>query len=119
MGIGLLLLLMDGEVGMGDLYEQRDIEAQEDYYMKHLSAMTGEKLHRKSDIAAELAHRDMVIDGLKEDLGLKDHEIRELVTRVTVAVRVLSDSLPGCLREVVSREVVGYLEEINRRKEHG
>jgi hypothetical protein len=45
-------------------YAERDIIAQGNYYMRHLMAMTAEKLHSKSDIAAELAHRDMVIDDL-------------------------------------------------------
>jgi uncharacterized coiled-coil DUF342 family protein len=31
--------------------------------------MTGEKLHSKSAIAAELGYRDMVIDKLKEELA--------------------------------------------------
>lgn len=35
------------------------------YYTRHVVAMTKEGLHSKSDIAAELAYRDMVIDELK------------------------------------------------------
>lgn len=35
-----------------------------DYYCKHVDAMTTEQLHAKSDIAAELAYRDYVIDQL-------------------------------------------------------
>lgn len=53
---------------MAKLYAERDIMALDDagnYYVKHVSAMTGEKLHSKSDIAAELAHRDYEIDKLK------------------------------------------------------
>ena len=34
------------------------------YYIRHVSAMTGEKLHAKSAIAEELGYRDMVIDEL-------------------------------------------------------
>ena len=34
------------------------------YYIRHVSAMTREGLHSKSDIAAELAWRDMEIDRL-------------------------------------------------------
>lgn len=33
-----------------------------DNYCKHVSAMTGEKLHSKADIAAELAYRDDLIE---------------------------------------------------------
>lgn len=35
------------------------------YYTRHVVAMTKEGLHSKSDIAAELAHRDYEIDKLK------------------------------------------------------
>lgn len=47
-------------------YAERDIEAQGVHYSNHVCAMTGEKLHSKSDIAAELAHRDMQIELLQE-----------------------------------------------------
>lgn len=46
------------------LYGERDIIAQGVYYVRHVSAMTGEGLHAKSAIAAELAHRDIQIDTL-------------------------------------------------------
>lgn len=48
-------------------YKERDIMDLDDaggYYFRHVNAMTGEKLHSKSDIAAELGHRDMLIDDL-------------------------------------------------------
>ncbi len=35
-------------------------------FLKHLSAMTGEQLHSKADIAAELAYRDTVIEHLEQ-----------------------------------------------------
>lgn len=50
------------------LYAERDPMQQDvegNYYCKHVSAMTDEDLHSKSAIAAELAHRDIVIDRLK------------------------------------------------------
>ena len=50
---------------MSKLYTERDIIEQRDYYSRHTSAMTGEGLDRKSDIAAELAHRDIQIDQLQ------------------------------------------------------
>ena len=50
---------------MSKLYTERDIIEQGDYYSLHTSAMTGEGLDRKSDIAAELAHRDIQIDQLQ------------------------------------------------------
>jgi len=42
-------------------YQQRDMEALGAHYQHHIAAMTEEGLYRKSDIAAELAHRDWVI----------------------------------------------------------
>ena len=52
-------------------YEERDafkLDIAGGYYCRHVSAMTSEKLHSKSDIAAELGHRDMIIDELLEAL---------------------------------------------------
>jgi DNA-directed RNA polymerase subunit RPC12/RpoP len=60
----------NGRVEMSEKhYAERDIMEQGNYYMRHLMAMTAEKLHSKSDIAAELAHRDMVIDALRNELA--------------------------------------------------
>ena len=45
-------------------YAERDIMALDvagEFYTRHISAMTGEKLHFKSDIAAELAWRDYLL----------------------------------------------------------
>jgi erythromycin esterase-like protein len=61
------------------LYAERDAISQGDHYLSHLLAMTAEGLHSKSDIAAELAHRDIQIDALaaqvreleKENEGLR------------------------------------------------
>jgi len=47
-------------------YAERAIEDQK-YYGDHVSAMTSEGLHSKSDIAAELAHRDELIEKLERD----------------------------------------------------
>jgi hypothetical protein len=56
-------------------YAQRDPMALDEaggYYFRHASAMTGEGLHAKSDIAAELGFRDMRIDALEsENAALK------------------------------------------------
>ena len=54
--------------GLGPLYAERDHVGQGDYYTRHVSAMTGEKLHAKSAIAAELAHRDIEIERLRAAL---------------------------------------------------
>lgn len=50
-------------------YAERDVIEQGDYYIAHVSAMTREGLHSKSDIAAELAHRDMIIDDLYRQIA--------------------------------------------------
>ena len=36
-----------------------------DEYAEHVSAMTSEELHSKSDIALELAYRDLIIKGVR------------------------------------------------------
>lgn len=56
---------------MSKQYAERDIESLDGaggFYSRHVSAMTGEGLHTKSSIAAELGHRDMVISELLEAL---------------------------------------------------
>ena len=53
------------------LYGHRDPRIQDhtgDFYSKHVMAMTAEGLHSKSDIAMELAHRDILIDDLQHQL---------------------------------------------------
>lgn len=53
-------------------YAERDIMELDElggYYTRHVMAMTGENLHSKSDIAAELAFRDMQIEKMREDLN--------------------------------------------------
>lgn len=50
------------------LYADRDIIEQGDHYAAHVLHMTSEGLHDKSDIAAELAHRDIEIEKLKARL---------------------------------------------------
>ena len=52
------------------LYAERDVELQGQYYFDHIMAMTGEDLHSKSAIAAELAHRDIQIEALKLEIKI-------------------------------------------------
>lgn len=47
-----------------------------DNYIKHVSAMTGEKLHSKADIAAELAYRDDLIEQLQQRNAELESELR-------------------------------------------
>lgn len=55
---------------MNKLYAERDIIAQKEHYVKHVSAMTDEGLYSKSDIATELAHRDITIAGLISEMEI-------------------------------------------------
>lgn len=48
------------------LYAKKDHRALGEHYLRHVCAMTSEGLHAKSDIAAELAWRDMRIEALLE-----------------------------------------------------
>lgn len=45
-----------------------DLDRRGGYYCRHISSMTVEGLHSKSDIAAELAHRDFEIDKLRSQI---------------------------------------------------
>ena len=64
----------------GRLYADRDIIQQGKHYTDHVRAMTAEGLHSKSDIAAELAHRDIQRDellaALKSLMEMLDDEIQ-------------------------------------------
>ena len=57
-------------------YAERDIENQK-YYGDHICAMKGEGLHDKSDIAAELAYRDEIIDELNAEIEALEKAISE------------------------------------------
>ena len=46
------------------IYGDRDTEKLGRYYIRHIRAMTSEGLNSKSEIAAELAHRDYIISVL-------------------------------------------------------
>jgi hypothetical protein len=54
---------------------RRDLRFLEPYYSAHVAAMTAEKLHDKSDIAAEFAARDQEIAQLRHVLSvLAEHD---------------------------------------------
>ena len=57
------------------LYADRDTIGQGQVYVDHVLAMTRESLHNKSDIAAELAERDIEIAVLK----LKNDQLKVMV----------------------------------------
>ena len=64
---------------MSDLYAERDIIKQEEFYTRHVSAMTKEGLDRKSDIAAELAHRDITVSNQQKHIEALQAQVVELV----------------------------------------
>ena len=69
-------------------YAERDVmalDAAGEFYVKHVTAMTAEGLHSKADIAAELAWRDSVIEGLKTNLFMAAEE-REDMRKVAVGL---------------------------------
>ena len=49
------------------LYADRDHQSQGGHYLRHIRAMTAEGLYAKSEIAGELAHRDMEIERLRAE----------------------------------------------------
>lgn len=60
--------LRGAEVSEEKQYAESDLMAMDfagEHYCRHISAMTREELHSKSDIAAELGWRDMQIAELK------------------------------------------------------
>lgn len=59
------------------LYAERDAQELEPWFSRHLSAMTGEALHSKSDIACELAFRDAAIAELLETIKLAEEMVAE------------------------------------------
>lgn len=66
-------------------YAQRDPMALGQHYGNHVSAMTGEGLDLKSDIAAELAHRDAEIER-------RDARIAELEAQVDLLLAAAEDT---------------------------
>ena len=80
---------------MSKQYDERDASALDEsggYYIRHVSAMTKEGLHSKSDIAAELGFRDMRIDQL-------NHRINRLLTERNATGLAIDHALNGDLPE--------------------
>ena len=50
--------------------DNRQLDKDGEYYSRHILAMTKERLHEKSEIASELAWRDMLIDKLVKHLKI-------------------------------------------------
>jgi hypothetical protein len=68
-------------VGEPFLYSDRDVIKQGKIYTNHVLAITREGLHSKSDIAAELAHRDIEIARLSEALNKIVCEVKLCLSR--------------------------------------
>ncbi|ECT0233788.1 hypothetical protein DPN96_18885 [Salmonella enterica subsp. enterica serovar Derby] len=67
---------------MSQLYAERDameLDAAGGFYIRHVTAMTKEELHNKSDIAAELGWRDMRIAGLEAKCAALASELDAIV----------------------------------------
>lgn len=60
----------------------RDIIGQGRLYVDHVEAMTAEALHSQSDIAAELAHRDIRIRQLQDSMIRYGEHDLECTSRV-------------------------------------
>lgn len=78
------------------LYAKRNHRRLDPYFSQHMDAMTGEGLHEKSEIAAELAYRDM--------------EIARLRSIITLATERLSMP-PKLIRSDGFRYLMGLLRE--------
>lgn len=81
------------------LYAERDICEQDEkggFYFKHVLAMTAEQLHSKSDIAAELAHRDLRIQQLEAVLNsTRDYLAKHAVGLYGTALANVIDETMG------------------------
>lgn len=71
------------------------------YYERHVSVMTGEGLHDKASIAAELAHRDKQIDALLAALrpimnypGIREYIGSILADRADSAIAARESNTP-------------------------
>ena len=76
-------------------YRERDIDDLGDNYFRHISAMTGEKLHSKSAIAAELAFRDMRIAELEAKVAEQQTEIKRLKENKQTLDMLLDEKYDG------------------------
>ena len=66
------------------LYGERDVMALDEaggFYMRHVMAMTNEKLHSKMAIAAELGYRDMRIAELEASILKYEEAFKQLFAR--------------------------------------
>lgn len=66
---------------MNKHYAKRNAMEQGQFYIDHVMAMTAEELHSKADIAAELAHRDIIIKNLENRLAVWEAGVSSDISR--------------------------------------
>lgn len=96
-------------------YAERDAEALDDnggYYFRHVSAMTGESLHNKSDIAAELGHRDMMNDRMRRLTTEREQRIDALAAGLREALEMAHELDSHGVIHLERREQVERLQEL-------
>jgi len=77
-----------------NLYAKRDpmdLDKKGDHYYKHINHMTREDLHSKSDIACELAYRDIRIEELEAKLETERKKRKALKRYWTMQHEVVID----------------------------
>lgn len=101
------------------LYANRDIRKQGKHYTDHLLALTAEDLHEKSDIAAELAHRDIEIESLREQKQQLDTQVQDL-TGIITGPKIHTSAEAGILRnqlETRNEEIKALREQIAQQRQ--
>lgn len=81
-------------------YGERDLMALDmagGYYCRHVSAMTSEELHSKSDIAAELGWRDMQITELQRKVESLAVENNALISFIKDECWIIDDIEDSCI----------------------
>ena len=93
------------------LYGHREEGTESDFYMQHVMAMTGEKLHSKAEIAAELAYRDQRIAELEAaaQAYLKAEKLADECTADGKRNQVRNDKLDALAVVLASAEKIDYV----------
>jgi hypothetical protein len=92
-------------------YAKRDhmmLDRQGGHYSRHVSAMTAEGLHAKSDIAGELAFRDWKIAALLDRLDAAEKELTTLWEAIGLASTIKSDM------EIDTSDPLGMMQQVAR-----
>jgi hypothetical protein len=108
------------------LYAERDVIAQMQHYVRHVEAMTAEGLHSKSDIAAELAHRDIEIERLSREVATYENgrviltgEVDRLRARVRELEELINTPHTAEFLEAVKLEAVHQRERWGSEHDYG